>query len=524
MPAADHKSLVLAGFRPWLRRGLLTTGGLILAWVTATAGFCLYLKYQRGFTEARYRNLVLPHRWPLHKVAWGDHYIQQAEQHVAKREYNQAVRLASSGLAKSPANLRGRLLLAELMLAARQPGQARQILADGLTHGSGDLDYLRATFGLLLEQQQDERLLQLAASLLAGGQLPPAAATLIALFAARAEYHLGRSARAEDMIRRHKLSAHSEAVALQARIDWDHGYRELAVLRLQEHCRQSVDDHPAQAQLAVFLRELGRWDDLQTLSVQRLAVAPLAFAPRIELLRLHHYRSDFARVERDAAACLANFSRDPAALLMLADFAASTGRPVLARQTLDLATRLRLPDGSFRLMLAEAHLTARDYGTALDHLIELTRADAPAAGPQSVLSGLQAIASYGLNRPDDARRHLTVLLAQSHPRSDNLLAIARRLQAAGQPGPAREVLARIAAVDPPHQPALDALVRLDLETGDIEALPGHLERLLKTRRPPPDTLRLAAAELGSDKHLLRPGQASLLATLQAALAGHSPGP
>ncbi len=503
---------------------VLLAGGFVAAWGAGSFGYFLYLEHRLGFAAVEYLNLALPQRWPRHRIALGDFHVARAGACVDRHEYHQAISLLRAGLARSPANVRGRLLLADLFLAARRPDLAVPTLTDGLKFIPANPDYVRATLGLLLEQQQDARLLEIAAPLLSPGNAGASVQKLTALFAARAEYQLGRPARVAELIRRHALSGHPEAVALLARLDWDGGYRELAILRLQEHCRPSGADGPAHTQLAAFLRELGRWDDLQTLYVQRLAAAPLAFAPRIELLHLHHHRGDTARVDRDAAACFANFSRDPAALLMLADFAASTGRPHLAQQALDHATRLPLPDGNFRLMLAEAHLTARDYQTALDHLTGLAKAGAPATRPRSVLSGLQAIACFGLGLPDEARRHLTALLAQPHPRPDNLLAIARRLQATGQPRPAREVLARIALREPPHQPALDALVRLDLETGAIADLPGHLDRLLKTRRPPRDTLLLATKELGGDRHLFLPGQAALLASLRAALAAPGASP
>jgi len=522
VPDPAIKPLLRPVLSSWPRLALAAWVVLTLSWCALALGYWLFMKQIRGFTTAEYLNLVLPHRWPRHRAALGDFHIEQAVQLATRGDYHRALGLARAGLTHSPANAGGRLLLADLCLAARRSDLAVQTLADGLPRLAGEAAYLRRTFSLLLEQQQDSRLLELAAPLLApgGGTLPTQ--PLIALFAARAEYQLGHPTRAAELIQRHDLAAHPEAAALLARIEWDRGYRDLAVLRLRDHCRPGADDGPAHAQLAAFLRESGRWDELQTFAVQRLAGAPLAFGPRLELLHLFHHRGDPARVDRDAAAGLAHFPRDPAALLMLADFAASTGRPALAGEVLAHALRARLPEGSFRLMLAEAHLAAREYEPALAVLGELVRTDA-AAGPPSVLSGLQTIGCFGLNRTDDAQRHLAALLSHPHPRPDNLLAIARRLRAIGRPGPAREVLARIAGNEPPHQPALDALVRLDLETGAIPDLPGHLESLLKTRHPARETLLLASAELGSDRHLFLPGQPAVLAALQAALAVN-PGP
>jgi hypothetical protein len=83
-------------------------------------------------------------------------------------------------------------------------------------------------------------------------------------------------------------------------------------------------------------------------------------------------------------------------------------------------------------------------------------------------------------------------------------------------------LGRAVETDPLNQAALAGLIRLELDTGAVVRLPAHLGQFLRTRQPSREILSRARATLGSDRHLLLPGQADLLASVQTALARHPP--
>lgn len=437
-------------------------------------------------------------------------------------EYSLALHKLRVGVSKAPANPRGRTLLARVHLAHRRPDLAKEMLLDGLTHLSDDPAYLQTTLAFLLEFQEDAKLLEITSRLLAG-PANPATRPVIATFAATAAYYSGNYDAAEALVERYRLHASPEGAVLQARIAWERDFPGLALLRLKEHLTLHPNHDAARALLADYYRSLGRTSDWESTLIERVAGNPLAPAPRVAYLRLHQRRGDQARLERETAAFLQQFGADPAALLLLADFAANTGQPALARRVQQALAGRPENAGGAALMVAEAHLVAGDYQTALDLIAGYTKEYPEWAGQFApVFTGLQTVALSGLGRADEARLSLDHLLAQRNLRAENLVAVAGRLSALGARELALSALGRAVETDPRNQAALANLIQLELETNALTRLPLHLERYLRTRQPSREILARASVALGSDRHLLLPAQKPLLASLQAALGPHRP--
>ncbi|MBI2496927.1 MAG: tetratricopeptide repeat protein [Opitutae bacterium] len=479
------------------------------------------MKYQRHFPGVKYADLLLPGRWPAYRISEGNHYIARAGTLLQQGEVNAALHQLRVGLAKAPANARGRTTLAELYVACRRPDLARELLLDGLRHLPDDRAYLQTTMSFLLEFQEDAKLLEVADRLLAAPD-KSASHPLAASFAAAAAYYRGNYDRAEDLVLQHHLDHTGDGAVLLARMEGDRGYPELALLRLKEFLARQPHDG-AYTLLAGYYRALGRTGELESSIIERLVSDPLAPAPRIEYLRLHHQRGDRVRLERDTGAFLDQFRHDSAALLLLADFAANTGDPALARRVQRVFIDRGDRNGAPALLVAEAHLAAGEYATALGLVAECTR-DYPewAARFASVCNGLQAVALCGLGKEDEARLHLDHLLAQQNLRAEHLVAVSDRLAALGASDLALSVLGRAVEADPLNQAALTNLLRLELDTDRLAALPAHLERYLRTRQPSREILARAAAALGSDRHLFLPAQNRVLASLRTALAPGRP--
>lgn len=491
-------------------------------WLLLTFGAWLFVKYRRDFPTVRYVDLLWPGRWPLYRVSQGNFYIAQSESLLRQGEYSLAQHKLRVGIGKAPANPEGRTLLARVYLASRRPDLAKSVLLDGLAYLPDDPAYLQTTLAFLLEFQEDAQLLETTSRLLAG-PANPATRPLVATFAATAAYHRGNYDKAEELIERHRLHGSPDGAVLQARIAWERGFPELALLRLKEHLVRHPGHDGARALLAGYYRSLGRTSDWESSLVERVAADPLAPAPRVAYLQLHRRRGDQARLEREAAAFLQQFGADPAALLLLADFAANTGQPALARRVQQALAGRPVNAAAAALLVAEAHLVAGDHQTALDLIAGCTKEYPEWAGQFApVFNGLQAVALSGLGRADEARLSLDHLLAQKNLRAENLVAVAGRLSGLGARELALSALGRAVETDPLNQAALASLIRLELETGNLAQLPAHLDRYLRTRQPSREILAQACAVLGSDRHLLLPAQKPLLASLQAALDPRRP--
>ncbi len=294
-------------------------------------------------------------------------------------------------------------------------------------------------------------------------------------------------------------------------------------MRLKQLLAAQPGQDSARALLADYYRTLGRTSEFESTIVERLVSDPLAPTPHLEYLYLYQQRGDGPRLAREIETYLAQFQNDPTALLLLADFAANTGRPALARRVQQIFTSRHENNGAPALMVAESCIVAGEYQNALGLILDYQR-DFPEWTGQfaPIFNGLQAVAFYGLGKKDEARLYLDNLLGQKNLRAENLVAVANRLAALGARDLAVSALSRAVQADPLNQAALTNLVRLELDTGGAAELPAHLAPFLRTRKPSHEILSRAYTLLGSDRFLLFPGQTEQLAALRTALAARRP--
>lgn len=484
----------------------------------AGAAFC-FVRYKQDVTAVRLVDFLLPSHWSRIRVARGDHYIATAHRLLGSGRPSSILPIVRLGVAHSPANPAGRLLLAQLYLESSRPELARQTLVDGLTFHHENPSYLRPVFSFLFQRQDDAEVIALCRK-----YLPPHPAgterdRLLSIAAATACYFRGNYDTAEDYIRAQPtLEASRDARLLTAKMDWERGYPELALLRFRELAANHPTDAELHAELATHLDRAGLHDEVRRAALAFQIAHPALPGPRLELIRAYHRTGDQARAQQEIEAFARDFAGDSNALLALADFAANTGNAPLARRLAEHARTRSFPSEPHAILAIEALVVAREYRNALDSARELLRVHpdwTARFGP--VLTSLQAIAHFGLGDTDSASLLLTSYLNQSSLRAENLLAIAQRLVDVDAAESARQTLLRATAADPLNQAALARLVELDLNLNRIDELPAHLTRLLAMRKPSPDILRVAQHKLGSDLFLFSTERPAVLESVRLAL-------
>lgn len=484
----------------------------------------LFVHYGQHIESVGVLDVLLPSRWGHYRVARGDHHVAIAQKLAGEGNHLEALLLVRTGVVRSPANRDGRLLLAQLLVEARRPDTAQQVLLDGLQFHRNDPSYLHPLLAFLLQQQQDARVIALARGSLRSPPALPECSRLFGFAAATASYFRGNYDQADDFLHAlPQLPFSRDGRLLEAKIDWDRGYRDLALLQLRQLAIELPGDVEIHRELAGRLGERGLHDEARRLSLAFQIAHPALPGPRIELLNAYHRTGEHDRVAREAGALLRDFAADSSALLALADFAANIGDVSLARRLDDHAKAHHLPREAHAILVVEALIVARDYRTALDTSRELLREN-PGWDPRyaALLGSLQAIAHYGLGDVEAARLLLTNFLNHSDLRAENLLAIAKRLSDVGAGEQARQTLLRAVTVDPLNQAALTRLVELDLNLNRIDDLPAHLRRLLTMRRPSPDVLLVAQHKLGSDLFLFSAERPAALEAVRLALEKASP--
>jgi hypothetical protein len=103
-------------------------------------------------------------------------------------------------------------------------------------------------------------------------------------------------------------------------------------------------------------------------------------------------------------------------------------------------------------------------------------------------------------------------------RPANLQAVAQRLIGSGAVQAAQAALLRAVEIDPLNQAALTQLLQLEIQSGELDRLPGHLGQLLQMRKPARATLLAAQRVLGRDQLQFSPAHRQALLEVERHLA------
>jgi Flp pilus assembly protein TadD len=505
--------------------GLLATLTLALGlgWGALAGAAYLFVRYERGFTGVRFTDmLLLPWREEAYEAARGDFFIKNAKEELAAGKPVKALFDLEVGVGKSPGNVEGRVLLAQFFTATRRADRAQRLLLDGLPLHRDDQSYLNALFSFLLQQQQDQVVMSVARSLLPPKPVVNLRNQLIALADAQACFYRGNYDQAEDRILDYQLTDFRDGRLLTIRLEWERGEHSVALGHLREMAKLLPDDPEIYSQTVTFLREDGREAEARSESQHRQLTNPDNPYPRIDLLYAHQKDGDKQAVAEGVESILRDFANNGQALVALADFAANSGDPVLARRIYehcknDPDKRLSWEDPA--LMTVEAEVVAKDYQAALEWARRLLAANPDwAKRYYTIFNGLQAIASYGLGDEAGGQNFLANFVNQPNVRAENFVAVSNRLLAVGARGPARLMLAQAVKTDRLNQAALTSLIKLDVELNNAEELAAEIPRLLGMRKPDAGALQATYDKLGSDIFLFNPERTALLDKVRMALS------
>jgi len=503
----------------WKRFALFSLILGLLGWGGAASAAFFFVKYNRGFTDVKFTDMLfLPTRWDSYEVARGDFLIEQAQSDLKKQNYREAFGGLRLGLIKSPGNKEGRMLLAQFYALWKRPDLSRSTLLDGFAFHKEDPAYLKTLFSFLLQQQEDKQVLKFYHELLDNDPTLTPRNQLVALAAASSCYFRGNYDEAETILRRYQIEKSRDGRLMLARINWDRGSKDLALDLVKALAIELPDDAEIYALTITYLRAVGRDDEARRESFVRALANPLNARARIDMLYAYQKEGDIASLRTNVEEIYRDFSKDPNALLALADFAANTGDTRLARRIYEYNKANNLNWDGAALMTVEACIVAKEYQSALELVRDLLKENPEWAKRfYAVFNGLQSIAHYGLGDAETGQLFLNNFLKQDNVRADNLIAVSRRLLSVGAKSQARKVLDQAMQADALNQAALTSLIQLDLELNNMPPLADNVRKLLTMRKPSQDVLRSAYDELGSDLFLFSPDRTSLLQELRAAL-------
>ena len=492
----------------------------ILGWFALAGALYLHFKYNREFDQASYVKMLtlLPFGLDAHRVEMGNFHIERGLAEMKEGNYRDALRLLRLGVARAPANLQGRLALAEFYeIALKRHDVATNLLLEGIELGGiEDIDYLKQTLRVLLHYQMDEKVQNLADKYLPDEPELTDINRMLAFSAANANYLRGNYDLADNYTINYNLLESLEGVLLSAQISWERGNKIAAITMMENSIKKFPNSEPLLLLLSRCHRELGEIDKARRYAMLRNLSNPLSAATRVELLYIYNQTRDFESEQRESERVLQQFRNDGPALQTLANFAADTGNIDLARRTYEEALENEYEINPFALLLVEAHLVDQDYQGAIDFSEELIKERPDWLSRRwALFSSLRAVASYGMNRPDLGEIYLQEFVDAKNNNSQTYIAVARRFTKIERYEQARIVLTDAYEKAPTNQKVLSELIRAELSVGGTENLNRLLSRLLQMRRPEKDLLVEAYTQLGSDRFIFTPNRQTLLLQLSA---------
>ncbi len=493
----------------------------VFGWLVLTAGLFLVYKYKKEFDEISYTDvLLIPIKRGEISIKMGNFHVEKGIQLLNEGEVRDGLRLIRLGVARAPGNLEGRLIVASLFEAAlKRPDRAAEMLLGGLEEGGiDDTRYLKQTLQLLLRHQMDSDIQELADNYLPAEPELSDRNRLLAFGAANANYLRGNYDRADDYIMLYNMTETREGILLSAQISWDRGNQVAAITKMEQSLSKFPSSEALLMQLSRYNRELGNIEQARQYAILRNVAAPLSSAPRIELLYIYNKTGDTERESRETKNMLKQFRDDEQALQALANFGADTGNIELTRRTYEEALENEFDIDSFALLLIEAHLVSKDYSGALSFAEELIKENPEwLTKRRAIFQSLRAVASFGINRPDEGEIYLQDFIKEVGTPPQTYLAVARRFSTIDRAPQARKILSTAYQLAPGNQKVLSELIRVELELGNTENLNRLLTRFLQMRRPQTELLVEAYRKLGSDRFIFTPDRESLLLELSAIL-------
>jgi tetratricopeptide (TPR) repeat protein len=504
----------------WGRIFMLLCALGLMGWVSvAFAGF-LFLKHTRDVETGRFADLLLL-RWDDFRYAWGEDYIRMGTEMIEGGEVAEGFHYLRIGLIRSPDNIEGRMLLANIFLAQNRTDRASQLLVEGMPYGIHDTDYVTTTMRILLHAERDQEIRELADRFLPAEPVQEDRYLIIAFAAARAGFHRGEFDEAIELINEYQLGTSNSGQILLARIDWERGSHDEALVRLRDLVRRRPDHNEAYIYLTRYHHELGQLDAAERYAVVRQLNDPLTAAPRVDLLYIYNEQGEIARLTREIDTLLRDFRNDSDAIEYLAQFALDTTDPALAQRVFEHAQLRNLNLSVIGIVYVHTLMKAGQYDRATALAERLGReVDGFDDEFGAQILAINAIADYARGDRANAEMQIGQFLSRGNLRPSNYIAYADKLIELGLHEPARRILNHAHRANPRSQSLLNALIRLDILRGDDNALIANVPKLMDMRLPSIEVLNEAYQFLSSDRFLFTDGRHEILERIEDTLRSH----
>ena len=491
----------------------------LLFWAGKSAGLYFFFREFRDFEDVSITDMVL---FPLNRanvrVQQGNYQIDQARGALEREDYRRAYALLREGVVRAPANLEGRMLLAQIY-AGWRPDLATDLLLDGVTYGKEDSEYVRLMSLLLLSQKEDARILELTGTLLEE-DLPKEIQQVLAVSRLQAAMLTGQFAIVRGLFEETDLEQTMDGVLLGSQLYVRTGQPEMAAQILQSVINTFPEGQldPIYNQLVSVYKKQELYDRAREAALELVIRNPMEWRPRVTLIDVLSASGMEERRDREIEAILREHRNDEQAMVALAQICAEYGNVRAATRLYEIALENGYALSIFSLTLAEAYVQNGQFQKAIELCNELIREDPNwMVSTEGSFNAIRSLAYFGSGDPELGRLYLKNFLDSQRSNVSQLFQAARRFREFGLYEQALRVLKEAHEREPRNEQVLATLVDVEMRQGEFFSLNEHLTTLFDLRRPDYTLLEDIYLRLQSDRFLFTDNRTVLLETLKTIL-------
>jgi tetratricopeptide (TPR) repeat protein len=505
-----------------LRWGRISVLLLILAisgWMAKSAGLYFFFKEFRDFDDVAFTDMIL---FPLNRdnvrIEQGNYQVEQGQLAMERQDYRRAYVLLREGVARSPGNVEGRMLLARIY-AGWRPDLANDLLIEGVDGALDHPEYAQLLCALLLREKEDERLLQLVEEL----DLEALDETIRRQFLVaqlQAALLNGRYTVVKEIFESSDISGSLDGVMLGTEMYIRAGEYEYAanVLLSVINSLPEADLDPIYNQLVKVFKAQGNFDRAREAAIELVIRNPLEWQPRILLIDVLSASERLDRRDREIEAMLQRHRNDEEAMVGLAQLTAEYGNVPAASRLYELALENGYVLSLFSLTLAEAMVNNGEHAKAIELCNELVRENPGwLVDAEGSFNSIRSLAYFGVGDTELGNLYLNNFLDSRRGTVNLLFQSSKSFQKAGLMQQALRILDEAHTRDPRNEAVLASLIDVEMRLGDFYSINEHLETLIGLRRPNYDLLESIRSRLLSDRFLYTENRVSLLNKLDSIL-------
>jgi tetratricopeptide (TPR) repeat protein len=486
--------------------GGILLGALVLFLLGASVSLFLFVKYRKGYEAIAFTDVAFPWNWDDLRPKWGDYFIEKGIEHRNKGEWDKAFYFIRVGVSKAPANLEGRLALADLLFQANDVIQAVRVLESGLSHARQNSDFWEKMISFLQYYQADQEIIRILKQGLAEELVPETLQESAESALAKAYYHQARFTEALEITKTSNIISNQ---IIRCQIYWDQGLESLAIQNLESLNNMFPNQREVVPLLTSYYQKSGDVEQATQLARFTYLNNPYSVGASVNYFRILGKKA-LEEIERFLERVPEIYENEDA-LFVMANYLAEAGDYQMLESLLQKASQ----DFQQSPMVWFLQIEAQVNGGAFDAAVAKLEKPPESVNPliplhRILLQGLSLTAYYAKGENDRGNNALQQLFASGHIRPATLLRLSAKLLEINRPQEAGRILQFLLKQNPGNQAALADLIRVDLRMNRTTPALAQSKLMIENKTMPYALKRELITYLASDSQIYQAESSAMI--------------